>query len=92
MYFIRATGKVLPLGNLEIHPLSQLSRLGSGRGSGDPLCPSASDLAQAQETGGTSPPTEGGRKQPPHPPSLCTTRMFELDSCQGNGIYIYIYI
>ena len=80
------TGKVLPLGNLEIHPLSRLTRVGGGRGSGDPLCPSAADLALAQDGGSTPPPTEGGvRKQPPHPPSLSTTRMFELDSCQGNG-------
>ncbi|KAL7632536.1 UNVERIFIED_CONTAM: hypothetical protein RMT77_017153 [Armadillidium vulgare] len=42
-------GKTLPLGNLEILPLSRLNRIGSGRSSGDVLTPSLADLALAEE-------------------------------------------
>ncbi|XP_018021899.1 tubulin polyglutamylase complex subunit 2 [Hyalella azteca] len=99
-------GKVLPLGNLEFHPLCRLNRLGSGRGSGDPLAPSATDLALAQEppssgqdrssvgaraAAGAAATTAAKRNQvAQHPPSFSTSRMFEVDSCQGNGRVVLV--
>ncbi|KAK4302856.1 hypothetical protein Pmani_025081 [Petrolisthes manimaculis] len=43
-------GKVVGLGNLELLPLGRVNRLGSGRGSGDPLAPSLTDLALAEDS------------------------------------------
>ncbi|KAF2369065.1 hypothetical protein FHG87_000163 [Trinorchestia longiramus] len=99
-------GKVIPLGNLELHPLCRLNRLGSGRGSGDTLAPSATDLALAQEPsstgadrGGvgtrmttvTSNSTSAKRIQAAqHPPTFSASRMFEIDSCQGNGRVVLV--
>lgn len=53
------SGKTLPLGNLEFHPLSKLNRVGSGRSGGDVLVPSLADLAMAEETSSTSGGSQG---------------------------------
>ncbi|MCL4124467.1 UNVERIFIED_CONTAM: hypothetical protein GTU68_067319 [Idotea baltica] len=49
LYYFFVKGKTLPLGNLEIHPLSRLNRVGSGRSSGDVLSPTLADIALAEE-------------------------------------------
>ncbi|XP_045110386.1 tubulin polyglutamylase complex subunit 2-like isoform X2 [Portunus trituberculatus] len=86
-------GKVLPLGNMEVHPLGRVNRLGTGRGSGDPLAPSITDLALAEDpplSMGPNPLPRPGPKlssasTAPSPPTFHTSKMFEIDSCQGFG-------
>ncbi|KAK8392997.1 hypothetical protein O3P69_013203 [Scylla paramamosain] len=86
-------GKVLPLGNMEVHPLGRVNRLGTGRGSGDPLAPSITDLALAEDPPLSISPNSMQRPGPkslsacsaPSPPTFHTSKMFEIDSCQGFG-------
>ena len=78
------------MGNLEVHPLSRLARLGSGRGSGDPLAPAITDLAMADDpaTHELKLSNLGGAKKGSSaisPPSFHASKMFEIDSCQGYG-------
>ena len=79
----------MPLGNLEVHPLSRLARLGSGRGSGDPLAPAITDLAMADDPALNEIRTAaiGSKKGSATvtPPSFHASKMFEIDSCQGYG-------
>nr|XP_045611877.1 tubulin polyglutamylase complex subunit 2-like [Procambarus clarkii] len=88
-------GKVLPLGNMEIHPLGRVNRLGSGRGSGDPLAPSITDLALAEDPPSPAehPQHRPGGSRPPltPPPTFHSSKMFEVDSCQGFGRVVVAY-
>ncbi|XP_064090081.1 tubulin polyglutamylase complex subunit 2-like [Macrobrachium nipponense] len=87
-------GKVLPLGNMEIHSLGRVNRLGSGRGSGDPLAPSVTDLALAEDPPTPPEPLRPGcirPAPPPSPPSFHSSKMFEIDSCQGYGRVVVAY-
>ncbi|XP_063602311.1 tubulin polyglutamylase complex subunit 2-like [Penaeus indicus] len=87
-------GKVLPLGNMEIHPLGRVNRLGTGRGSGDPLAPSITDLALAEDANSSSPPIDAGRSagaRSSHAPSFHSSKMFEVDFCQGYGRVVVAY-
>ncbi|XP_050727122.1 tubulin polyglutamylase complex subunit 2-like isoform X2 [Eriocheir sinensis] len=94
-------GKVLPLGNMEVHPLGRVNRLGTGRGSGDPLAPSITDLALAedpplpaslqvtQRSGGPRPVSASSPAF--SPPTFHTSKMFEIDNCQGFGRVVVAY-
>ncbi|XP_071529003.1 tubulin polyglutamylase complex subunit 2 isoform X2 [Panulirus ornatus] len=87
--------KVLPLGNMELHPLGRVNRLGSGRGSGDPLAPSITDLSLAgeEEPRDQPEPLRPGvsRATSPAPPTFHSSKMFEVDSCQGYGRVVVAY-
>ncbi|XP_042241519.1 tubulin polyglutamylase complex subunit 2-like [Homarus americanus] len=86
-------GKVLPLGNMEVHPLGRVNRLGSGRGSGDPLAPSITDLALAEDPPAPADPLRLGmtRTSAPALPTFHSSKMFEVDSCQGYGRVVVAY-
>nr|XP_027227583.1 tubulin polyglutamylase complex subunit 2-like [Penaeus vannamei] len=81
-----------PPGQHGAPPLGRVNRLGTGRGSGDPLAPSITDLALAEDANSLSIDTgRSGGARSSHAPSFHSSKMFEVDFCQGYGRVVVAY-
>lgn len=81
LYLLFSSGEVLPIGNMKINSIAELKRLGGVKSQGDSDCPTLLDIEVCNPKGDPNRPHFGVK-----------CKIFEMDSCQGNGRVCLVFL